>query len=379
MKICVFTSWFPESNNPLYGIFVVDQVKALQDQNINIAVCYLEKEKFSTLKNKAPRKEIIQSIKTYRSFIKKIPIRSKLALSYYKKRYAKAYKAYKKENGKPDLIHAHNYLCAAAALAIAQLENVPIIITEHAAAVQQLALPSYHLNICKKVYNISNLVIAVSKQLQQSILEISPKANIVVIPNLLKDQFNYQEKNKISSDIQLLAIGSLLKNKRFDLLIESVSILNNSLNNYTVHLKIIGNGKEYAKLNDRIDSLELQNQITICKEKSNDLLYEEYLNAHILISTSITETFGMVAMEALACGTPVVTTQNGGTSDFVNDRNGIVIKEANPEVLSTAIKKVIANYEAYNLKAISQEIHSTYNAKKIANALIDQYKKFSRL
>ena len=379
MKVCVFTSWYPEANNPLYGIFVVDQVKALQHQNIDIAVCYLEKEKITTLKNKLPRIESFEAIKTYRSFIKKIPIRTKLALNHYHKQYAKSYELYKKENGKPDLIHAHNYLSASAALAITQIENIPLIVTEHAAAVQQLDLSSFQKDLCKLVYNNCNLVIAVSNQLKRSILQISPRASVAIVPNLIKDQFQFKKKNEITEQINLLAIGSLLKNKRFDLLIESVFLLNKHLKNYLIRLKIIGNGKEYSKLNKLINKLDLQENVRIHNEINNEFIYKDYLKAHLLISTSITETFGMVALEALACGTPVVTTDNGGMSDFVNANNGIVTKESNPEALSAAIKKAIFNYPNYNLKTISDNIHLKYNSKSICDKLINHYEKLSQV
>lgn len=375
MKVCVFSSWFPERKNPLYGIFVKEQVLTLSKKGIQMDVCYLEKAGLNPFVQKEDIKQD-NGIQIYRKYIKPLPIRSKMLHKYYVDQYEQIYQIYKSQNGRPDLIHAHNYLSASAALPICKKEQIPLMVTEHASHVLQLNLSGFQNSLCKEVYKKAIRVIAVSNALKASMHKLSPDAHIEVIPNMINEIFAFNKKSTPGT-FHLLAIGSLHHNKRFDLLIDGLNTFKIKWPSFNIQLKIIGSGAEKKNLLQQIKKYSLQDNVTIVEEADSMVLKKAYSDAHVLLSTSEAETFGMVALEALASGTLVISTDSGGPSDFINDKNGILLKQANAEEISHALFEILSKYASYNLQKMSKEVLDQYNVDVICDSIIHQYQLIS--
>ena len=88
------------------------------------------------------------------------------------------------------------------------------------------------------------------------------------------------------------------------------------------------------------------------------------------------ETFGVVYIEAMACGKPVIAVANGGPDDFVKDFNGMLIKP-DVEELTGAINKMIKRlkgYDYYYEEEISGYIKNLFSYDSIAGKLLEVYK-----
>ncbi len=114
--------------------------------------------------------------------------------------------------------------------------------------------------------------------------------------------------------------------------------------------------------NEMIDGKSLNeyvgNNVTFMGQLPHDELLKQYSTYTLLLSTSISETFGLSVAEAIAHGIPVVCTDSGGVRDFVNEENGVVVPIKDIDALVTTIGKVIsANYDR---KYISQQIIDKY-------------------
>jgi glycosyltransferase involved in cell wall biosynthesis len=81
------------------------------------------------------------------------------------------------------------------------------------------------------------------------------------------------------------------------------------------------------------------------------------------------ETFGVVYIEAMACGKPVIAVQNGGPDDFIKDFNGILIEPENTEELTNAMCYIIQNGSKYQPETIVKYVNKNFSSVAIASQL----------
>lgn len=152
----------------------------------------------------------------------------------------------------------------------------------------------------------------------------------------------------------LLAIGRLLPVKDFETLLRAFKGL---LETQDAKLLLLGEGTEIEGLETLIAELKIQNHVSMPGTVDNVFPYLKAADIFVLSSTN--EAFGNVIVEALACGTPVVSTDCGGPREILEDeRFGLLVPPSNPAALKEAI-----------IKALKRE-HD-------ANALIERSKDFS--
>jgi glycosyltransferase involved in cell wall biosynthesis len=140
---------------------------------------------------------------------------------------------------------------------------------------------------------------------------------------------NNSPKIPMSERKYYLMVGRLLKYKRFDIGIEISR-------RFGIPLKIVGEGREKTNL-ENISPKDKVEFLGWLPDK--DLAYV-YANAKALLMPQ-SEDFGIVAVEAISCGTPVITYEESGAAEIVIDGvNGIIVKEQSPEAFFDAILRL---------------------------------------
>ena len=89
------------------------------------------------------------------------------------------------------------------------------------------------------------------------------------------------------------------------------------------------------------------------------------------------ETFGIVLIEAMACGIPVIATKCGGPEEIVTDETGLLIEKDNPEELALAIKNIWANPGKYNKQTIRKYSADKYGQSVFAEKISALYMSIS--
>ena len=160
-------------------------------------------------------------------------------------------------------------------------------------------------------------------------------SNVHVIPNPLvlkpKDVSTCQAK-------QVIAVGRYVPQKGFDLLIEAWSIVNACYPDWV--LKIYGDGNP-VELQDQIDRLNLTES---CKLKpSTTVIEEKYCDSSIFVLSSRYEGFGMVLVEAMACGLPSIAFDcPSGPSEIIRDGiDGFLVENGNVKEMAKRICNLI--------------------------------------
>jgi D-inositol-3-phosphate glycosyltransferase len=184
----------------------------------------------------------------------------------------------------------------------------------------------------------------------------------------------------------LLFVGRIEPLKGIDILMQAIAILhkNNEINGCPHYLVIVGGNPEAegsnmdAEMNRLMQmrrDLDLKDLVVFLGKRDQDMLPYYYSAAEIVIMPSHYESFGMVALEAMACGTPVVASQVGGLGFLVQDGvTGFVVPHADPELLSEKIKLLVCDEElrlqlGKNANAYAQD----YDWQKITKRTIELY------
>ena len=140
--------------------------------------------------------------------------------------------------------------------------------------------------------------------------------------------------NEISDYVVFFA-GKLARFKGVDILLKAAKIYEGQLKEKVMTL-IAGNGTLYEELKNFKDFLALKN-IFFLGHVSQDQLVGLYNIADVSTVPSRSEPFGLVAIEAMACGTPVVGTNQGGLPDFINEDIGALVDVEDDIALAEAI------------------------------------------
>lgn len=134
----------------------------------------------------------------------------------------------------------------------------------------------------------------------------------------------------------ILAVGRLVHYKGFSFVIEAMKGLN-------AHLLIIGKGKLYGELQDKIKNAHLQKSITILDHADSLLPYYSASDFVVFPSVIRSETFGLVQLEAMASGKPVINTDvHSGVSSVGEDGvTGLTVPKENSSVLHNTMEKLL--------------------------------------
>lgn len=160
----------------------------------------------------------------------------------------------------------------------------------------------------------------------------------------------------------ILFAGRLHAQKDPILLVQSMARLNVP----NVHLLIVGEGDLGEAVRTEIGRLGITAQVTMLGAISQvDLAYLQRLCSTFVL-TSAYEGLPLVALEALACGTPVVTTRAGETPKLLRPGSGLVCEEYTPESVAAALNRILTQPEAYPVEACLRS-SEPFNARSVVH------------
>jgi len=264
-------------------------------------------------------------------------------------------------------------------------ESVNTIYTEHRYDAD------YHLKnplnefIQKKALKYLNkktdLIIAVSSSVRDYLTanRLASKNQVVIVPNAIQEQKTENRKQKTGDkgervDMPVIGtVGSINRQKGQRYLIEAMPVI---LSRYPkTSLTIAGSGSEEANLKALAAKLGLHKHVRFLGEVSDIERYFETLDVFVL--PSIAETFGIVLLEAMQAGVPIVATKVGGVPDVIeDDKNGLLVKSRNSKSLADAIIRVLSKPSlAAKLRANGFSRLEEFDWKKIIERIENLYER----
>lgn len=377
MHVMFIPSWYDNDRNKVHGSFFREQATKLQEAGVKITVAYNEIWPL-TLMGKIKEKSglyfnIEKGLRTYRyknyNFIPKHP----LMFNIFDKRMEKLYKEIVKKEGKVDIIHAQSSLWGGiSASYIAKKYNIPLVITEHSSINRgKYVRESYYKRIVDS-YKSADAIIAVGNGLKNEIKELTNRSDIKVIGNLVDlSLFDIRDIKDNKDEFIFFALAFLEGEKGFDILIKSFS---KKFKNKKARLIIGGDGSQREWLEDIAKSENIENQVTFVGALSREEVSKYMNKCDAFVLASRYETFGVVYIEALASGKPVIGTFNGGAEDIINENVGILTEIDNVDKLSDAMEYIEKNYKKYNKESLRKYCNDKFSSNVIINKIINVYK-----
>lgn len=383
MYILLISRGIPEPKAPQWGCFEYDQAKALAKAGHKVVLFSVDQRFRINISQSGIHRTVKDGIIAYNNIVfPKVITRfmgNKAHERYVKRQWLKLYDTIIEREGKPDVIYAHYLFNIYRAVNYLQASGIPIVGIEHWSEIKRLQLPEYIKLMAEHSYARLDKLLTVSEATRQTIIERFG-VDSTVVNDMIGEEFVSQELPTYSQahdKVRFIAVGSLIKRKGFDLLISAFA--KTGLTKASWSLQIIGNGEERQQLENQIKELGLEDNITLAGQKTKDEIISMLKSAEVFALPSRMETFGVVYIEALALGLPVIATPCGGPEEFVDKTNGLLVAIDNTDELAQALTYMHDHYTDYDRQTIANNCHSRFSPAviaaeltKIFNELIDR-------
>ncbi|WP_044896093.1 glycosyltransferase family 4 protein [Bacillus alveayuensis] len=346
MKILIVSNMYPDQKDPVYGIFVKEQVDRLQSLGVNIDKVILTKNNGNKLQS------LIKYLKLWGNSIYQI-----LKNDY-------------------DIVHVHYIFPTAAFIPIIKkFTKSKLVGTIH--GTKFLEAKSFKYKYIKKIFSDLDHIITVSEFVKSNLKNVynisDDKISVIscgVDRSLFKPQDKMEAKKNIgvNPDKKLITyIGRLHVEKGIKTLIEIIKYFEHRKD---IEFVIIGNGPEMDYLQSTLKNNESVR--VYCGKPKRELPI--WFNASdIFIFPTKREAFGLVALESISCKTPVIASKIGGVKEIIDDGiNGFLVEPDNASAFIEKTKELLDNEEIYNYlisncedKAKDQDINK--QVKRIYN------------
>lgn len=290
---------------------------------------------------------------------------------------------------RPDIVHVHHpFYIGLAARLIAKKFNVPLVFTYHtnygAYAKHYLKLIPSQLKaqlIQKSVDSFcsnADLVVSPSAAIASILQSRIPNLNVVTIPSGLPPipaatdtPAQVRQRLGVAPGTKLLlAVSRLSPEKNVSLLIYMMCELSTEF-----MMMIIGSGEQAESLNDLAVKLGVASRVIFVGRVDHDDLGAYYQAANLLVCSSTTETQGLIFLEALSFGLPIVAVESGAARDWVQPDLG-VLTGSDQKSLANGVKQMLKR----DVQAISKQakqFSAKFTLEKMTQLLLEEYKKLS--
>lgn len=171
--------------------------------------------------------------------------------------------------------------------------------------------------------------------------------------------------------LYLTSIGRMAKVKGYGILIKAVKVLKEK--GIDVHLILIGDGPQRKALQELSEKLGLSSSIKFTGWLESDEKFKFLAASDIYVMSSIHEGFGVVLLEAMAAGVPIIATDQGGQTDIIKDsRSGILIPPGKAEKLAEAVLSLAKDpKKRENISTFNKSYVKEYDISRIAERYLD--------
>ena len=390
MKIQVISPWYPNQYSPYSGKFVHSQVHALIDNNMDVTV---EVPRSMPLRDRYVSKVFQESIVSVASknvdhvfpthqeatFIPcPLPINSgalEIATAYETgiktKRDFLPYDS--------DIVHAH--LALPTGLASKRLDDRPIVITEHQSNLKNVLSDHRTKEAYLEVVESADVFVCVSEFLKDYLIDIFGSGlskTIEIIPNIVDfNSLDFIQRERYDS-LSWIYVGSLFQHKGIVRLLKTFNMYKRHVAPRAT-LTLVGTGplipwvKKYAKRKGIRDS------VFLVGAQPHEKLRNYFSKADLLVHLSKFETFGIVSLEAIASGIPVVSFHNGGSEDTWKNISGLcgrLLDDCSKERdIVDAIIDLTKHADDLDLHAARSNIRERFSDYAVASKLSTIYKR----
>lgn len=372
LKILHITPWFPLSEKKIEGIFILDQVLALNEfcENHVLHIGFSDEEQFkdtSNYKGIPVERNIIKSVFNNWRFKELLVARK---IKRFIQQHQHEFDVVNFMIAYPNAININQY--------VKRFPDIRFTITEHWSAYHNhfgLDKKNRGRKRIEKIFDNDIPLFVVSNALGEDIRQFTGLNNreYHVIPNVIhKSDFPYKKKENTSL-FRFTSINSWSQMKDPFVLINAMERLAEKYPN--IRLTLAGNGHYLPEMTEKIKEKQLEKFIDlpgrILKKDVPKLLHE----TNIYCQSSHYETFSVICVEALCTGTPVIAHKVGGMKDYIDQTNGILVDNLSVDAWTKAMEYAYQNTEQFNHQRIALSTQEKFDYPLVGELYYSHLKK----
>ena len=295
------------------------------------------------------------------------------------------------EFGKPDLVHMHDWLTVSAGVGAKHLLRAPLVMTFHSTeSSRSSGSPSPESTMVEGLEWWGSFeatqVIAVSAWMKSDVITQFklPQEKVAEIPNGIDiakfsgpvDAEAFREKWKVQPEERLItAVGRLTSQKGFDDLIRAYPEIQRAVPRS--RLLVMGDGYMRGELESLAEAQKVKGSTTFAGFVSDSDIVSALKVSDVVAVPSRFEPFGIIALEAMAGGSPLVVSKVGGLAEIVEDGvDGLEVEPNDPPSLAKAAVRVLSDKTlATHLVAKAREKVKAYNWESSAAKTLEVYER----
>jgi glycosyltransferase involved in cell wall biosynthesis len=279
--------------------------------------------------------------------------------------------------GYPDIIHAHGALPAGRlAASIAQRTGIPYVLTEHSTAYSRGTIRPWQDALIRQVLRQAASRIVVSPDLGR---RLEARYHAVAcpwqwIPNVVSPIFrpaHQQRPATTNQRFRFLNVALLTAKKGHDVLLRAAAQMLPS--NSDFELRIVGEGPCRRQLTNLAERLGVASRLTFLGTLDRRQVAAEMQSAQCFVLPSRHETFGVVLIEALACGLPVIASACGGPECIVEKSDGILVPPDDVAALARAMEQLRRTAADYPPELLQRRCLQRFGEQTVARQIAGVY------
>ena len=375
-KVLIVPSWYPSQDDPISGIFIQEQAHALAaDYDVAVLIPRMNGWRNLLRSNNSTLVADERGVPVFRASARPLIPHGPEFTSHetFVRAAQKGFKRVLKEWGRPDVIHAHVVLPAGwAALNLAKQYGIPIVLTEHSGPFSMHVGTPLQKRLVKQTLSEVDRVVAVSLALADQIIMVHRQVQLRIVGELVRTDFFIPSYNGVSSiarnnsPLKFLFAGRLSAEKGVTNLITAAQkLVQHGISSF--ELIIGGDGPDRSSLEALVDSVGLRDRCTFLGVLNREGVRRAMQSCDVFVLPSLSETFGIVLGEAMACGKPVIATRCGGPDSIVTPDTGVLVATDDSEALSNAMADFISERTTFDSSKVRESVVNRFGPGAFLN------------
>lgn len=288
---------------------------------------------------------------------------------------------------KINIIHSHWIIPQGLIGAIIQqIAGFPHISSIHGTDIHLVHAYKLAHPLMRVISKYSNIITTNSSHTYRLLQDLIPNnsINCRIIPmGIYPEEFSSKPRFDIKDQKIILFVGRLIPLKGINILIKALKLIH--IENSSFQLFIVGEGPEQKTLENLSSDLNITSSVRFLGNLPRNELRIYYQKASVFVLPSIlyknqTEGLGVVLLEAMASGVPVIGSNIGGIPDIIEDgENGLLVPPGEPQALANAIIRIIEDPDLADQfrEAGLKTVHERFSWEKISDQFIEIYQELS--
>ncbi len=370
IKVLYIPLWYPSADSrTVSGVFNREHVMAMKSY-VDVTVLYLKTDldrRWPGMKWQHYEEEGVSTIEVT---IGRSPVPKTSFITWQIQLYRAIGKVIE-EIGRPDILHAQDDNSWVVGY-YARKHNIPYVISQHWTKVTGNRLTFLEKKFYKRAFKSASAVLPAHYNAEGEYRKIGLESTVRWLPNVYDPKLFYP--STLKREKTLVHVSGFTQQKRVDDILAAFSLVLKE--EPSAQLILIGDGPGAKYYIDKAQSMLPSESFQFKGFLPKLEIGHELQQTSGFVFPSSFETFGCVLLEAMACGTPVLTTRVGGIPGIVPDeKHGILVDVGNIEQIKTGMIKMLRGTHGLDLDKIQREVHKKFSYRAVGEQLEKIYQK----